>query len=274
MGALTERFATIDGRRMRYLTGGSGKPLVLCHGFLSSGEEFGGRFAALTESRTVISPDLPGNGQSDPLPGRHTAEAMGAGVLDLLDHLKIDRFDLGGLCLGASAAAAMASARPDAVDNLILHTPLVAPSLVRLRFRWQVHVLTSAPIWHQIVWLARRRVVSDIYKRFLIEGKDVDRATSDINFRNQQRADPRAAKEWLNDALVREDMALIVDRSRPTLIIVPLHDRLVNVERLRVMVQPLANVELFVDDLGGHGWSPDAVKRHLEVMRGMLAGAG
>lgn len=55
--------------------------------------------------------------------------------------------------------------------------------------------------------------------------------------------------------------------AKPTMIIVPEHDRLVNVERLRSMVAPLENVELVVDKLGGHGWSPDAVVRHLAVMR-------
>jgi hypothetical protein len=51
------------------------------------------------------------------------------------------------------------------------------------------------------------------------------------------------------------------------MIIVPEHDRLVNVERLREMVAPLENVELVVDKQGGHGWSPDAVVRHLALMR-------
>jgi hypothetical protein len=55
------------------------------------------------------------------------------------------------------------------------------------------------------------------------------------------------------------------------MIIVPEHDRLVNVERLRQMVAPLDNVQLVVDDQGGHGWSPDAVVRHLAAMRGALA---
>jgi hypothetical protein len=36
------------------------------------------------------------------------------------------------------------------------------------------------------------------------------------------------------------------------------------------MIAPLGNVELVVDGLGGHGWSPDAVVRHLAVMRGAL----
>ena len=264
---MEERFVELDGRRLRFLIGGTGKPLVLCHGFISSGEEFGGRFAALASQRTLIAPDLPGNGQSAPLPSRHTAEAMAGMVWALLDHLDIHSFDLAGLCLGASVACAMAADNEGAVDHLILHTPLLGEGLIRAQYRWQVRILTVRPLWAQVAWLSRRRTVSDLYKRVAIEGRVVDPHTADVNYLNQRRADPRAAREWLADALRRQDLELVKKRAKPTMIIVPEHDRLVNVERLREMVAPLENVELVVDKLGGHGWSPDAVVRHLAVMR-------
>jgi pimeloyl-ACP methyl ester carboxylesterase len=271
MTALKERFAYINGTRMRYLIGGEGKPLVLCHGFISSGEEFGGRFAALSTNRTLIAPDLPGNGQSAPLRRPHTAEAMAESVQGLLAHLRVAEFDLGGLCLGASVACALARSDPTAVDHLILHTPLLSRGLIRAKYRWQVRLVTMQPLWKRVIWLSRQRVVSDLYKRCAIEGKDVDRHTSDVNFRNQQRADPAAAKQWLSDALRRRDVELIAQRTKPTLIIVPSNDRLVNVARLRRLVEPLRNVELVVDELGGHGWSPEAVARHLTVISRSLA---
>lgn len=270
MTALQERFAIINGRRMRYLIGGSGKPLVLCHGFISSGEEFGGRFAELTAQRTIIAPDLPGNGQSEALAVRHTSEAMGGAVQELLDHLNVERFDLGGLCLGGSVACAMVRANGDAVDRLILHTPLLNRHLMRRAYRAQVRGFTAQPVYSGIIWLSRRRLVSDLYKRIAIEGGDVDRETSDINFRNQRAADPGAARDWLRDGIRREDVDVIARRTRPTLIIVPAHDRLVDVAHLRAVVRRLGNVDLFVDDHGGHGWSPEAVQRHLEVIRAAL----
>ncbi len=264
---MEERFAQVGGTRLRYLIGGEGKPLVLCHGFISSGEEFGGRFAALAREHTLIAPDLPGNGQSGPLRGRHTAEAMADAVWGLLAQLDVHSFDLAGLCLGASVACAMAARDEAAVDHLILHTPLLGARLIRPQYRWQVRVLTIRPLWAQVIWLSRRRSVSDLYKRLAIEGKGVDLHTADVNYLNQRRANPRAAREWLSDSLGREDLEIVQRRVRPTMIIVPEHDRLVNVERLRRMSAALGNVELVVDREGGHGWSPDAVVRHLSVMR-------
>ena len=139
------------------------------------------------------------------------------------------------------------------------------------QYRWQVRILASRALWPTVVWLSRQRAVSDLYKRLAIEGKDVDPHTADVNYLNQRRADPRAAREWINDALGRQDLELVRSRSKPTMIIVPEHDRLVNVGRLREMVAPLGNVELVVDGQGGHGWSPDAVGRHLAAMRLALA---
>lgn len=47
------------GIRMRCLSIGEGRPLILRHGFLSSAEEFGGRFRALASHRRLIIPDPP-----------------------------------------------------------------------------------------------------------------------------------------------------------------------------------------------------------------------
>src|SRR6202049_3770834 len=94
---MDERFTKIRGQTLRYLAWVEGKPLVLCHGFLSSAEEFGGRFSQLGEHRTLIIPDLPGNGASPPLRGRHTSAAMADLVFDLLTELAIDRLDVCGL---------------------------------------------------------------------------------------------------------------------------------------------------------------------------------
>jgi pimeloyl-ACP methyl ester carboxylesterase len=84
---MNERFIRIRGQPLRYLIGGQGKALVLCHGFLSSAEEFGGRFSELGAQRTLIIPDLPGNGAFPPLRGRHTSGAMADLLFDLLAEL-------------------------------------------------------------------------------------------------------------------------------------------------------------------------------------------
>jgi pimeloyl-ACP methyl ester carboxylesterase len=269
---LGERFVKIRGQTLRYLVCGEGKPLVLCHGFLSSAEEFGGRFSELGAHRTLIIPDLPGNGASPPLRGRHTSAAMADLVFDLLTHLEIDRFDIGGLCLGATVACALAKRAGDRVDRLVLHTPLLSPDLMRRRYREQVRLLSRRPMWDAVVWLSRQRWISDLYKRFVIVEGDVDNRTADVNYENQRRADPRAAREWLNDCLRRDDVDVVAARAAATLIIVARHDRLVDVERLKCLIAKLPDLNIFTDSDQGHGWNEAAVHRQLQVLQDFFNG--
>lgn len=272
MSVLEERYATVGGTKVRYLLGGRGKPLVLCHGFLSSAEEFGGRFQELAAQRTLIVPDLPGNAGTPPLPGPHTAEHLAGVVATLLDQLGVGAFDLAGLCLGASVACALLEQRGEQVGRLVLHTPLLRPNLIRARYRYQVRALTLAPVWHGATWMSRQRTLSDLYKRYVIQEGAIDATTSDINFENQRRADPRAAKEWLCDALRRDDLGLVAAHRDPTLMIVARNDRLVHVPRLEQIIASLPQATLCIDDEAGHGWSAGAVRRQLVLLQAFFDG--
>lgn len=263
----------LGGRSIRCLVSGEGKPLLLCHGFLSSAEEFGGRFSALSAHRRLIIPDLPGSGESPRLPERHTADALAESLEGLLAELGVVEFDLAGLCLGACVASALARRCGARVGRMVLHTPLVDPSLIRRRYRTQVRVLTTTPIWQGVVALSRSRTVSDLYKRFVIEEGDVDNATAEVNFANQRRADSGAAREWLRDGMRSRDLAFLRDRSDPTLVIVAAHDQVIDVDGLRKLLAGCPNASLFVDQQQGHGWNQEAVQRQLGIMNDFFSGA-
>jgi pimeloyl-ACP methyl ester carboxylesterase len=260
------------GRRMRFVVMGSGDPLVLCHGFLGSAENFETWFAGLARRRTLVIPDLPGFGSSQPLARQHTAEAMADAVEPLLGDLDIDRFEVGGLCLGASPALALAARHRDRVGRLILHTPLLDPTLVRRRFHLQAGAMTAPGMFNGILWLSRRRVVSDLYKRLMVEGSDVDLAAADMNFRNQTRADPRATREWLRDGLRRRDVDTLASLDVPTLILAAAGDRIVDVAALRQLALRLPAVQLAVIEEAGHGWNQEFVRRQLDVLCAFLDG--
>ena len=267
-----EHNVTLGARSIRCLVSGEGKPLLLCHGFLSSAEEFGGRFSALAAHRQLIIPDLPGSGLSPPLRERHTAEALSESLEALLTELGVAEFDLAGLGLGACGASALARRCGARVGKLVLHTPLVDPSLIRRRYRAQVRVLTTPPLWQGVVALSRSRTVSDLYKRFVIEEGDVDHATADVNFANQRRADSGAAREWLRDGMRSRDLAFLRGRSEPTLVIVAAHDQVVDVEGLRKLLAACPSASLFVDQQQGHGWNHEAVQRQLGIMEDFFCG--
>lgn len=269
---MRERVLAVDGRTLRYLVGGEGEPLVLCHGFMGSAENFETWFDELCTRRTLVVPDLPGCGASTALSGAHTADSLAGSLEPLLDELGLDHFDLGGLCLGASVACALTRRRPDAVGRLILHTPLLAPDLVRRRFHRQVGLMTAPGVYPAVVWLSRRRLVSDVYKRTMVEGPDVDPRAADVNFLNQRRASPRGTREWLRDGLRRRDIDLVSARRDPVLILAAADDRIVDVRRLAELVAHCDQIDMAVIDEAGHGWSQDFVRRQLAVLGSFLEG--
>ena len=268
---LEERFLEAPGR-LRYLIGGSGPPLLLCHGFMGSAENFETWFDDVSRRRTLVIPDLPGCGASAPLPGRHTCAALAGALQPLIGELRLDHFDLGGLCLGAGVAFEVLAAWPDRVDRLILHTPLLEPSVVRRRFHRQATVMTAPGIFSVINWLARRRWVSDLYKRLVVEGDDVDKASAEANFRNQLRCNPRAQQQWLREGLRRHDAGLLAEHPGESLIIVASDDRLLDDAALGDLVEAMPRVHHVRVDQAGHGWNEPFVRRQIELLDSFLEG--
>ena len=257
--ALEERFLTHQGGQVRYLIGGTGPAMLLCHGFIGSAENFDDWLPALVTRRTVIAPDLPGFGKSAPLQERHTPAALARTAIAAADHAGATRYDVAGLCLGSSVAMEVQRLRPAAVERVVLHTPLLHPGLVSRHFHVQVGVMTAPAVWPAIVWLGRKRLVSDIYKRVIVEGPDVDPVSAQVNFDNQMRADPRAAREWLRDGLGCNELALVRTGGRRTLILMARDDRVLDVPRIVRTLGREPHVDLAIIDGGGHAWT-DAMR--------------
>jgi pimeloyl-ACP methyl ester carboxylesterase len=266
---MQERFLDAP-RPLRYLIGGAGPPLLLCHGWLGSAENFTTWFDGVGRHRTVIVPDLPGCGDSPALSGRHTCAALARSLKPLIDALELDRFDLGGLCLGSGVAFEALARWPERVDRLILHTPLLDPTVVRSRFHLQAAVMMSPPVFPVISWLSKQRLVSDLYKRMVVEGDDVDPAQAEMNFRNQQRASHRAQRQWLQDGLRRHDAGLLARHAGQSLIIVAGDDRLLRCDALERLVTRMPRVSFASIDDAGHGWNEGFIRRQLGVLDAFL----
>ena len=269
---MEERFLD-SPRPLRYLIGGDGPPLLLCHGLLGSAENFQTWFEDVGRRRTVIVPDLPGSGESPPLPGRHTCAALARSLEPLVEALGLERFDLGGLCLGAGVAFEYLARWPERVDRLILHTPLVDPSVVRASFHVQAAVMTSGPVFPVISWLSHRRVVSDLYKRLMVEGADVDSGQAEMNFRNRQRASHRAQKRWARSGLRRRDASMLAEHLGESLVIAAADDRLLRRAALRHLVEGMPRVRYACIDDAGHGWNEGFIRGRLEAIATFLGGA-
>lgn len=94
--------------------------LVLLHGMGACWQWWLECLPALAESGRIIAVDLPGFGDSEPLPVPWTMDDQASSVLALLATLGIDRAAVAGHSMGGLVAARMAQTRADVVSRLVL----------------------------------------------------------------------------------------------------------------------------------------------------------
>jgi pimeloyl-ACP methyl ester carboxylesterase len=123
-----ERFAVIDGARMRYFEAGSGRPLILLHGLM--GYSFSWRFnlAVLSQHAQVYAVDQLGTGFSDrPAQLDCRLRAIAERVLKFVRVLRITSFDLLGTSHGGAVAMMASALSQETADLKVERLILVAP---------------------------------------------------------------------------------------------------------------------------------------------------
>ena len=115
------------GAKMRYLRTGAGPPLILLHGLL--GYSFSWRYTmpALAAYRTVYAPDMLGAGFSDRPKIDHSMRATALRVLDFIERLGIQSFDLLGTSRGGAVAMCASAECVNSTKPQIRSLTLVAP---------------------------------------------------------------------------------------------------------------------------------------------------
>jgi pimeloyl-ACP methyl ester carboxylesterase len=120
MPKIGEHELTLHGHRVRYLSGGSGPPVVLIHGITSSADTWAPAMSSLAREHTVIAPDLLGHGASAKPRGDYSLGAYASGVRDLLAALGHDRVTIVGHSLGGGVAMQFAYQFPERTERLVL----------------------------------------------------------------------------------------------------------------------------------------------------------
>jgi pimeloyl-ACP methyl ester carboxylesterase len=106
--------------RLRYLTGGTGSPLVMLHTVRTQAEHFRHLIPLVRERYTVYALDLPGMGYSQIVPGASYEEpAMRAAVKRLITQLDLRDVTLLGESMGAVLALTTAADLPERVRRVL-----------------------------------------------------------------------------------------------------------------------------------------------------------
>jgi pimeloyl-ACP methyl ester carboxylesterase len=112
--------ADVNGIRLYYEVYGSGEPLVLIHGGLTTIDEMHGWIDPLATSRQVIAVEMQGHGRTEDTDRPMTWKAMGDDIATLLDVLAIAKADLVGHSFGGVSAMRAAIQHPDKVRRLVI----------------------------------------------------------------------------------------------------------------------------------------------------------
>ncbi len=114
---------TVAGADIELFERGSGAPLLFLHGAqgVRPAERFLDRLAA---GRRVIAPSHPGFGGSSLPDWLDSIDDIAHIYLELMDRLKVERFDLVGCSVGGWIAADLATKTPERVQRLVLVGPV------------------------------------------------------------------------------------------------------------------------------------------------------
>src|SRR5690348_16079173 len=97
-------YAEVNGLRLYYESRGTGRPLILLHGGLMSGESFGPILPALTQEHRVVTVDLQGHGHTADIDRPIDVRLMADDIAALIDHLELGQPDVVGYSLGGGVA--------------------------------------------------------------------------------------------------------------------------------------------------------------------------
>ena len=110
----------LHGHTVGFQAAGEGPLLLLLHGITSTSDAWREVMPELSESYTVVAPDLLGHGRSAKPKGDYSLGAYAAGIRDLLAVLDFDRGTVVGHSLGGGVALQFAYLFPERVERLAL----------------------------------------------------------------------------------------------------------------------------------------------------------
>jgi pimeloyl-ACP methyl ester carboxylesterase len=120
MNEMEQKTVTLHGRTVAYAEAGDGPLLLLIHGMAGTYESWSSAIELLSRAHTVLAPDLPGHGSSEPGGGDYSLGSLASGLRDLLIALGHDRATLVGHSLGGGIAMQLSYQFPEIAERLVL----------------------------------------------------------------------------------------------------------------------------------------------------------
>lgn len=114
-------YAPVNGLQLYYEKHGTGRPIVLIHGGLSTADStFAALLPELAKTRQVIAVELQAHGHTGDIDRPLRYETMADDIAALITHLGLGKADVLGYSLGGGVALQLGSRTPDLVNKLAI----------------------------------------------------------------------------------------------------------------------------------------------------------
>jgi len=216
------RFASVDGARVAYRVQGQGPAVILVNGTAALDVHWGPVIGELSKSRTVISFDYSGSGETVDDGSALTLQKLANQVRAVAGASGLGRFDVIGHSLGAAVAVELAATSPDLVRSLILVAgfPWGAQPRLRLEFElWLELLRTNRAAFLQLLLLTG---LTPAFISKLGVGAVEDMVTGYMQVANWEGIERQVALDLVAD--IRDQSGAV---TCPTLIIGCAHDQIV-----------------------------------------------
>jgi pimeloyl-ACP methyl ester carboxylesterase len=168
-------YATINGLRYHYVREGTGRPLLLVHGWPGFSYEWHLNIGPLSKYFEVVAPDMRGYAYTEkpdvaPEEG-YTSAAFAEDILGLIDHLGWQQPDIVTHDFGAVWVQHFVRAYPDRIRRLVMFNP----PYPGIGIRW-LEVAHVREVWyqmfHQLPWaedlVGSSRKATELYVRHFL----------------------------------------------------------------------------------------------------------
>jgi pimeloyl-ACP methyl ester carboxylesterase len=225
----SERYITINKMNIRYAMRGSGRPLLLLHGFCEFLETWDFNLRPLGEHYQVYAIDLPGHGLSDKPYLDYDIAFFTDFTLSFMNALGIDRASIIGHSFGGAIGISTATGFPERVERLILESSFGLGNDISL-----LHKLCSVPVLANPGSQGARtaleeRMNLEFYKPDFVAQEIVGRSYLFMQMPEARRVMLNIMHNWVDAQGLRRE-AIMMDRlhliQAPTLVIHCTQDRI------------------------------------------------
>ena len=229
-----------------YTDEGTGKAIILLHGFTESLKIWTGFNTQLSKKYRVVNIDLPGHGKSDCIGEVHTMEHMAEMVCALLKKLKIGRCIMVGHSMGGYVALAFAAKYPEMLKGFCLfHSHCFADTSVEKENRSRTISVVSNDKFSYVAQFIPSLFPVEVHKKFSAQIKRMIQRASKM-----ENEGVIAALEGMK---VRNDQSEVLKNTKlPVLFILGLKDSRAPIARLWEMISMPATSEILLLRNCGH----------------------